>query len=198
MKTYNKYRESVDIDTDLIAALALKKYPNKFPSDNEIEEIICDKYKAILPSNRYRPKRDEVKHAIWEVCEKIADNYEVLDKYQIKDALDNSPYLKYSRRYATSYGEFYLSSEKCSGLGYIYNQDVGSYPGNTETFYSFYQPMGDENDEVRRQIADIMEASGMKELNASDHVTRFFKVENLDDLQYIINGLEGIIENYDK
>ena len=87
MKTYNKYRESVDINTDLIAALALKKYPDKFPSDNEIEEIICDKYKAILPSNYYRPKRDE----------------------------------------------------------------------------------------VRCQIADIMEASGMKELDASDHVTRFLR-----------------------
>lgn len=128
---------------------------------------------------------------------KIADNYEVLDEYQIKDVLDNSLYLKYSRRYTTSYREFYLSSEKCEGLGYIYNQDVGSYPDNNETFYAFYRPMGDESDEVRRQIADLMEASGMKELKASNHITRLFKVKNLDDLSYIINGLEYIIENYE-
>lgn len=196
MKYYH-IEESVDIDTDLIAALALKKYPNEFPSDNEIEEIICDKYKAILPSNYYRLRCGEVRNAIWEVCEKIADNYEVLDEYQIKDVLDNSLYLKYSRRYTTSYREFYLSSEKCEGLGYIYNQDVGSYPDNNETFYAFYRPMGDESDEVRRQIADLMEASGMKELKASNHITRLFKVKNLDDLSYIINGLEYIIENYE-
>jgi hypothetical protein len=118
-----------------------------------------------------------------------------LDNYQIKDALDNSLNLKYSRYHSTQYVEFYLSSLQYSSLGYIINQYTGYHPDDTETFYSFFKSE-DGDSKIWQEMSDIMDASGMKELKCSDPFSRLFKVENMDDLMYIINGLEGIIEDF--
>lgn len=124
------------------------------------------------------------------------DNYETIDIYQIKNMLDDASDLRYSRQCYTQYTEFYLSSEYCSDLGWILNQDIGSNPNDTETLYMFYRPNGSENDKVKQEITDMIEISGMKELKSSDHSLRIFKVKNLDDLDYIITMLEGIIEDF--